>query len=541
MRRWVPTSVAFGFAFSLSACSFTIPTPPTPAFEMQNCSQESPKALNEYDKLSATYLNEVTRHPPNNSGGAVVWGSRYYLESLVTAYEATGNPKYTRAFLDSGGWVMNLSQTIPILDAPDPTAPGAEGATINVTGWPTLLGSYGTPVPVPTGDGKISLYAQSLEPNGGPDTFQVTKQGDGTLQLAWLGSDDQVLQTNTVATLSDAQALAVQPLIWGQSLARIFPTGNGVPVPGQYKVGTQEQTVWHEQTGGILLPIAQFLLLAKDHPEIVDSSVRSEWTSKVLSIASSYEDEFVSDGAGGLRFVNPQWLPNAVAGTDMAADYIFVEANLRLVLYELTGDPHQLSIATRLVLHQRNFNWQVNSSGWLELKYWPDFIPWSNRADAPVGSIWDVFQYDPTTPAPSSDASFVADLFKSARTSGLASKLGITPYFYEVQQATFLEYMVGSPNFTFFGPKGIMRPIFPRSSSTLLDAVTYSLDPFAPSAWADPVLSDSTFTNVNWNWMLQYGQTDNQGDVGYFLRAWARSEAAELKACQASHSVPTNP
>jgi hypothetical protein len=498
-----------------------------------SCSDVSTSALTHYDSMSAAFLDETTRHPVDNSYGAIVWNTRYYLDSLITAYQATGNPKYAQAFLDSGSWVMNLAQTIPVLNTADPTAPGVTGPTINVTGWPTLLGNYGTPTPVPAENGKISLYAQSLVPYGGPVTLQVTQPAAGTLQLEWLNSGNQVLQTNSVSSLSDLQTLASQPLTWGQSQWRIFVTGAGMPAPVQSPIGTQENTVWHEQTGGILLPFAQFLLLAKEQPGLADPSIVEQWTAKVLSIASSYEDQFIADGEGGLRFHNPPWLPNPSADTDAAADYIFVEAELRLVLYELTADPHQLALSKGLTLHQQMFHWQVNSDGWLELKVWPCLIPWSTQTSKAAGSIWDNYQYDPSTPAASTDASFVADFLDAAARYDKLPQLGIDLGVFNSQQTTFMHYMVGGVTIPFAGPRGIMRANFPTADSKEHDPITYSADPWAAAAWAPPELSNESFTSANWNWMLQYGQDTEGYGAGYVLRAWARSEAGLLNACAA--------
>ncbi len=308
------------------------------------CSGTPAASLPNYDRLSQQFLDEETRHPANNAWGNVVWGTRYYLESLLTAYEATGNPKYIEAFLDSGQWVLNLVQTITVNDAPDPGQPVAPGtAQLNVTGWPTMLGSFGVPVAIPTLTGEIALYAQNL--SEGATFFKVTQQSDGSLQLAWTAGNtgEQVLQSNTIQSVADLNALAVAPLVWPQSVGRIKPTGAGLPAPGVYQVTQVEKTMWNsEQAGGILLPFAHFLVLAEEHPELTSQGTRDEWTSKVLAIAAGYENIFISDGQGGLRQHNPLWLPNVVADVDAPMDYISAEATLRLFLYELTGDPHQL-------------------------------------------------------------------------------------------------------------------------------------------------------------------------------------------------------
>ena len=311
------------------------------------CSGTPPASLPNYDRLSAQFLDEETRHPANNTWGNIVWGTRYYMESLLTAYEATGNPKYIEAFLDSGQWVLNLVQTMKIYDIPDPGQPVPQGTpTVTVTGWPTSINGFGVPVRVPTSNGQIALYAQNL--SAGAIYFKVTQNIDGTLQLSWTAGSTgaQVLQTNTVANLSDLNALASAPLVWGQSVGRIKVTGAGLPAPGVFLTNfIWEKTIWNsEQAGGILLPFAHFLLLAKQHPELLDETTQTEWTNKILAIAAGYENIFISDGSGGLRQHNPPWLANVVADTDVAMDYISAEATLRLFLYELTKDPHQLAI-----------------------------------------------------------------------------------------------------------------------------------------------------------------------------------------------------
>ena len=320
----------------VSACSSRV-DPPINVLLVQvaSCSGKPAVTLPNYDRISEQFLNEETRHPADNLGGNVVWGTRYYLESLLAAYEATGNPKYVQAFLDSGQWVLNLIQTMTVVDAPDPGQPVVPGTAplLTVTGWPTSTGNFGVPAMIPTQTGQPALYAQSL---GAATNFEVTQQSNGTLQLAWTAGGN-ALETHIVQSVSDLNAIASEPLIAGQSVGRIKPTGVGLPVPGVYPVNLLEKTIWNsEQAGGILLPFAHFLLLAKQTPGLVDENTQKEWTNEVLTIAADYEEDFVSDGYGGLKLHNPRWLPNITADLDAAMDYISAETSLRLFLYELT-------------------------------------------------------------------------------------------------------------------------------------------------------------------------------------------------------------
>jgi hypothetical protein len=508
-----------------------------PAFSVKpNCSGMSPNSLAHYDTLSQQFLDDATRNPLVNSGGNIVWGTRYYLESLLDAYEASGNAKYIQAFVETGTSVMKVAQSLSVLNAPDPSAPGStiDSPLITVMGWPTQLGSFSQSVAIPTQTGQVSLNAQNLDPSNpnGPVYFQVTQQQDGSLLLAWEGAT-QTLETHTVRNVSDLFTLASAPLIEGQSNGRIKPTGLGLPAPGTYQVNSPIQTIWHEQTGGILLPFARLLLIAKNHPGLVAPATIAQWSSQILEIAASYEDEFVSDGNGGLLFQNPIWLPNALAGTYAAADYIAVEATMRMFLYALTGNARQFQIAKGLVIHQKNYHWQLSPEGWLLLKSWPCFISWSTRADAPVGSIWDAFVSDNTVPVTVEDGATFVDLFHHAKVLGLSFALGITPEKYFANKHTLEQYLFANTPTVTTRLAGILRGSYPTESAAASDPPSSSQYTFSGAWYVAPEVADEEYVNANWSWMLQYAQSPQGGPIGYFLRAWAMSEAAEYQICMA--------
>jgi hypothetical protein len=498
-----------------------------PLIQVHDCSGRQNASLQNYDRLSEIFLDEALRHPPHNLAGNVVWGTRYYLESLLTAYEATCNPKYIQAFLDSGQSVMNLVETMTVLNVPDPGEPDVtdNGSLITLTGWPTWLASFSVPAMVPTQVGAAALYAQDLGP---ANYFEVTRQIDGSLQLAWTAGGE-TLETHAVKSIADLDAIAAEPLIWGQSVGRIKPTGAGLPAPGVYGVYLPEKTIWNsEQAGGILLPFAHFLLLAKEDPGLVDEVKREEWTHKILTIASGYENYFISDGLGGLRLHNPLWLPNVTANTDAAMDYISVEATLRVFLFELTGDPNQLAIARGLVLHQRNFNWSFSPQGWLLFQLWPDFVPWSSQADAPLGNVMDSFDFDPSTPSPVTDAGFFVDFLHFVKVFKLERDIGIPESIYIANRAAFQQYILYGSGFPPSGSDSLLRGFYPIETSMVSDSIVPSQDPFAGAGFLTREVADQSFINANWNWMLSFGQDPHGGSIGYFLRAWARSEASEL-------------
>ena len=182
MNRNIYLSAAIGVMCVVSGCTSVDPV---------KCGTTGPAtALAHYDQMTASFLDENTKHPSSNLGGGVVWNTRWYLESLLTAYQATGNTKYIEAFKDSGTSVLNLVAPMTLLNVPDPSAPGqtATGPTVTVHGWPTHMATFGQSVAIPTVGGKVSFYAQSLYPRDdrGPIFVQISAQPDGSLLLAWI-------------------------------------------------------------------------------------------------------------------------------------------------------------------------------------------------------------------------------------------------------------------------------------------------------------------------------------------------------------------
>lgn len=534
------TSLILVLLFSLNGCSNNLDpgqaTNPDPASTVQpNCSAMSTASLEHYDALTQQFLDGVTSNPDTNADGEIVWGTRYYMESLLDAYEATRNLKYIQAFINAGTSVMSDMQTLSVVDAPDPSIPGStvNSPLITVTGWPTKLGSFTEFVPIPTSTGRVALYVQNLDtsvPNE-PLYFQVTQNGDGSLNLSWT-NDSQTLETNTVKTVADLSALASAPLVFDQAYGRITSTGLGLPEPGTYPVFSQLATIWDEQTGGILLPLVRFLVLAKNSPRIANPSLVANWTAKVVAVAGDYTNEFVSDGEGGLRLRDPIWLPNSVAGLNADADYIGAEISMRMLLYELTGNAEDLSIAQGLVTHQKTHHWQTDSNGWLLLKGWPCVYEWSTPTDAPLGSIWSSLQYDSSTPETIEDGALFVEAFHYAHVLGLASSLGLSNDLYSEFKSTVLQYLFADPSDAMNNPAGILRATYPTINSTASDPLSPSQYPWSGAWYVAPEVSDENYVNTNWDWMLKYALSPAGSSVGYFLRAWAESEAAELNVCK---------
>lgn len=490
--------------------------------------QPSSNVLPNYDAAVARMLNQITESPSTNAGGEVVWNTRYYMESLLAAYYATGNQKYIDSFISEGSNVFGLVQTLNVLDIPDPSKPGPTqtGPMITVTGWPTWVSTFNGSVSVPTADGHVAFYAQVLRPGTGPTDLVVTQSLAGGLLLTW-ERFGVAQSTNTVYSESDLNNIAGTPLDYFASTYRIANTGLGLPAPGSYSLGNPLLMVWQgEQTGGILIPFVRFLLLAKVRPSIADPVIVQDWTSRVVSIADSYEDQLVPDGNGGLVITNPYWMPSTEASLPAPSDYINAEITMRMLLYKLTGNAQELSLAKGLLTHEMT-NLQTSSAGWLLLKDWPDIHSWSNKSQAPSGSIYDTLAYDNLNEEAIGEGGFFVEMLQAAVDYNLVSDMALPTALYGTQLTTFLQYLA----IPYLESRAVVQAAYPTPSSGPGDPINPSAYAVLAAFYLPPVSSPPSFVCDNWRWMLNnepsiessYGES-----VGFPLRAWAQSEAAAL-------------
>lgn len=516
---------------SLAGCGISgVTEPPTTAVLQADPPAAAPSSntLPNYDAATARLLNSITQFPPDNIGGEVVWNTRYYMESLLAAYYATGNQKYINCFLTTGTEVFGLLQSLTILDIPDPSAPGPTqmGPMITVTGWPTSISIFDGSVSVPTPGGQISFYAQVLRPATGPTDLEITQLSPNGLLLSW-NRFGVTQSTNTIYSESDINAIASQPLDFLGSTYRIASTGLGLPAPGGYSLGPPLSTIWHGgQTAGILLPFLRFLLLAKLRPSIADPETVQEWTSRVVNIAESYENQLVSDGNGGLVMTQPYWMPGPSASLPAVTDYINAEISMRMLLYKLTDNPLELSLAKRLLGHEMT-NLQTSSEGWLLLKDWPDIHSWSSKSQAPYGSIYDTSTYDNLAPSNTGEGALFGEMLQTAVDSNLVSDMGLSASLYGTQLRTFEQYL----RVPYSGSTALIQWAYPEANSAPGDPVNPAPTPIRAAFYLEPTTSPASFVCDNWKWMLNNEQGVEAGygeSVGYPLLAWAQSEAANL-------------
>jgi hypothetical protein len=285
--------------------------------------------------------------------------------------------------------------------------------------------------------------------------------------------------------------------------------------------------VWHgEQTGGILIPFVRFLLLAKLRPSIADPVIVQEWTSQIVNIADSYENQLVTDGDGGLVITNPYWMPGTDASTPAPSDYINAEITMRMLLYELTGNSQELALAKGVLTHEMT-NLQTSSAGWLLLKDWPDIHSWSSKSQAPYGSIYDTLTYYNLNESATVEGGLFVETLQTAVDYNLVSDMGLSASLYGTQLATFEQYI----RIPYSGAMALVSEEYPTPTSSPGDPVVPSPIPVVAAFYLPPVTSPASFVCDNWKWMLNNEQSFEAGygeAVGFPLRAWAQSEAAAL-------------
>jgi hypothetical protein len=398
---------------------------------------------------------------------------------------------------------------------------------ITVTGWPTSIAAFNGSVSIPTADGKVSFYAQVLRPASGLTNLEITQMSPSGFLLSWQTASGVILATNTVNSESDLDSIANAPLDYFASNYRIANTGLGLPATGTYSLGTPLSMVWHgEQTGGILIPFVRFLLLAKLRPSIADPVIVQEWTSQIVNIADSYENQLVTDGDGGLVITNPYWMPGTDASTPAPSDYINAEITMRMLLYELTGNSQELALAKGVLTHEMT-NLQTSSAGWLLLKDWPDIHSWSSKSQAPYGSIYDTLTYYNLNESATVEGGLFVETLQTAVDYNLVSDMGLSASLYGTQLATFEQYI----RIPYSGAMALVSEEYPTPTSSPGDPVVPSPIPVVAAFYLPPVTSPASFVCDNWKWMLNNEQSFEAGygeAVGFPLRAWAQSEAAAL-------------
>jgi hypothetical protein len=244
-----------------------------------------------------------------------------------------------------------------------------------------------------------------------------------------------------------------------------------------------------------------------------------------MSLASAYENQLVSDGKGGLVITNAFWMPSTEAGLPAQSDYINAETTMRMLLYVLTGDTHELALAQGLFKHELTHLPVGATNGWLFLMDWPDIVPWSEKSQAPYGSIWSSLEYYVLNESSASEGTQFVEMIQTAADYGLNTALGIPANIFTGQQLSFSQYMLLPTD----GARALTRAGYPFAGVPSDYPITPSPDVFATSGYLAPVNSSTSIICQNWNWMLANGQAAQAGaDVGYTLRAWVRSEAAVL-------------
>jgi hypothetical protein len=445
-------------------------------------SQEVPRGGMPTFDLALEILQErQVTFPQDTPDGheSAVWNSRFYLEALCLAYRRTRNPRYAEDFIRTADWILDEVKTVSVSTLPDPTRQdhfGRPGPRKMLVGWPTNTQALGMPILIPDLEGQPSLWVQNLRPTMGQAAthFRVEEDPAGGVRLGWWNGQD--LESHAYPTGRSLADLRHAFSRYGHSYGRIVPMGKAMPQPGFYRCDQALPSIRHaDQTAGLLLPILKFMVQTDYFAEGRKRERRERWKATIVRVLATTGDCFVEDGAGGLILRNPSYLTHAHAGLPVPANYAYVEIMARLLYYRLSGDLEQLSLASRLLQHQRN-HWKVSDQGWLILAYWPDGPQWASNWQGL--SVWEAMNADPTLPEESSHIFFLTELLDLAQDLGFSKALGLDP-FRAVLARTLEEYVLNLPR---GGAKGVVqRDRLPSQRSTRADPLAPLDNPFLGS------------------------------------------------------------
>ncbi|MGH9759902.1 MAG: hypothetical protein ACREDR_34375, partial [Blastocatellia bacterium] len=142
---------------------------------------------------------------------------------------------------------------------------------------------------------------------------------------------------------------------------------------------------------------------------------------------------------------------------------------------------------------------------------------------------------DPTARETTLEAGFFPEMLHIAGQFGLTKAMGIPAPILSSQLDTFRSYL-RIPNPIVSGINALLRGGYPTEFSTPSDSPSYGDDPFVGADYLYPETSDAGYWKKNWQWMGRHNTSPQEFPVGYFLRSWARSEAAALQVCTNSNA-----
>lgn len=517
-----------------------VTTKPLPQLNLQD-----PRPMGLYLQMMDYWLDETTRNPKSSVGGSVVWNTRYYLESLLTAYEVTQDRSFLYRFVPTANRVMDLFERHTVEITPQRmkyelglgamTGRGLEfidgslntpPQTIDLAGWPETLATIGRPTPIPSTQNGISFLAQAL--SGAkypiPDSLRVSRE-DKFIRLTWT-KGGKALNSDILRTRNDWESLNARPLINGTSTHRIFQWEGALPKVGSYPLLPSPPIIWYaEQTAGIGLPLVRFLYLVQKQPDLSqDPALQVRWLSKIIEAAECYEIAFEQTSSHGLEIRNPPFYPLSDAGLPILPNYIYAEVSFRILLFRLTKQVKHFTIARGLIQDMKKY-WKVNSQGHLLLQHWPNAPKWDHSAFQERGSIWDQWQYDRSFPEDTGHVQVFAEVLHLARTLGLEGRLGIPSEIRKAAQRTHSE-VLWVPPAEGFGEGWRFRNLFPFADGRVLGVEPIPEDPFQCTSMLPLVdTSDSWYVQRLWETLARFGRAPGNQPIGYMLKAWARLDA----------------
>ena len=344
-RRFRPVLALAVAAVALAALAGTAPAPAARAGEPAPPRDYAVRAT--FDALDASW--DAGRGNSRRTGGALVWGGSYFLQSYLLMYEATGDLRYLQTFVaqadrilanrdsDRGltdhrgrslpAWGVGHPFTVGLAVLPDP----AGLPVLEVASARPGSGNVVATVAPGTREGTITITAAKSFPRGRRRPVPTDVFADLTMDPR--SPDYAVARINGAFEASKLQVTARD--LRGPAAA------GGVPAPGSVRLRAQRY-VFPAHTGQLTFPLARFVRIVRETPGLRDDpgyrATADRFLAACVAAVAVHDEDWRETPAGEGFYVIPKGTPVRFDGAELPFNQALSLGRTLVELAALTGE-----------------------------------------------------------------------------------------------------------------------------------------------------------------------------------------------------------
>lgn len=318
------------------------------------------------DRLAAL-LESDRGKPLTNHMGQIVWGRSYILDSLVDAYQATGNNSHLDHFVELADRVMMARAD---------RAGELDYRGRQTHGWITSGHfSFGVPAILPDDKGNPSLEITtiyfaynnlteiSLSPGSSPGTFRIDVKSTRY--------DPPKVVTFDELTMENVEE-SVNPEPGERAFVRVRRLGDEIPAPvDSFTPETSPVVLHNHHTGRIATPIARFCDVVLSDPGLDAYHEKANDYLAALRITMAEHDQYFRESYDGTRgwTVYERGAPFPFDGFPSPHNVLAHSGTAYLAMYRATDEPYFRERATQLARLFHDHHLMQANDTWM-LHYW---------------------------------------------------------------------------------------------------------------------------------------------------------------------------